>query len=1050
MHRDKRPSRLSICVVLVQALIVAFALGAPGAARPAKQQPQAVPGELLVGFAPTVAQAESRGLVAGVSAKESRRFRKINAALLKVDPDKLEKTLEKLRRDPRVRYAEPNFLVHADALPNDPSYGQLWGLHRIGAESAWNASTGSSSVVAAVIDTGVDQSHPDLAANTWVNPGESCPGCRTDGADNDGNGYVDDWRGWDFVNGDNNPMDDHGHGTHVAGTIGAVGNNAAGVVGVNWRVQLMALKFLSAAGSGTTADAVSAVLYASANGASVLNNSWSGDEFSQALSDAIDAADQRNALFVAAAGNEGRDTDVVPAYPSSYRTPNVLSVAASDAGDQPAFFSNYGRESVDLGAPGVDILSTWTGGSYAYSSGTSMAAPHVAGVAALARALYPGASDVGLKALILRTSHSAAPLAGLTASGARLDAAATTACAAEPKVWVDAPTAGFQVDTGAQVDVAVLAGRCGDPQGLTVTASLNGTAVPLTARGDGYYTGRFTATTGGRLELSATATSGGASDTHTVLGSATQVLPIVAGGPPVTVTTTVPGENVQLSFQGRAGQRVSLQLRDVSVAPSLVTMSKPDGAALASTFVGSAGGFVDTRTLPADGTYRILVDPTGDDTGSMTLALFDVPADTSAAVAPGGPAVTVGTTVPGQNTRATFEGRAGQRVSLRATNVTMTLANVSLVRVGGAAVGTGTMVGSSGAFVDARTLPENGTYAVVVDPQSAYTGSATLTLYDVPPDSGGAVVPGGPSVSVTTTAPGQNARLSFDGTAGQRISARVSGVTMTNAYVSLVKPDGSTLGSKTLVGSAGGFLDVRSLPTAGRYELLVDPLAANTGSASVTLYDVPPDVTGTASPGGPSATVSVTTPGQNARVTFTGAAGQRVSVRVSNVSANAYVSLFAPDGSYLARNVLVGAAGGFLDTETLPSAGTYELLVDPQGAATGSATSTLYDVPPDATFTGTVGGPAVAVGVTVPGQNARLTFEATAGTRVAIALSSVTLASSYVSVLRPDGTTLVSQTLVGPTGRTFTFDVTQTGTHVVVVDPRAAATGSMTLRLTQV
>jgi subtilisin family serine protease len=1050
MHRNSRPSRLSICLVLLQALVVAFALGAPGAARPGKQEPQAVPGELLVGFAATLPQAESHALVAGVSAKESRRFRRINAALLKVDPDKLEKTLEKLRRDPRVRYAEPNFLVHADALPNDPYYGQLWGLHTIGADAAWNASTGSNSVVTAVIDTGVDQSHPDLAANTWVNPGEDCPGCRTDGADNDGNGYVDDWRGWDFANNDNNPMDDHGHGTHVAGTIGAVGNNAAGVVGVNWRVRLMALKFLSAAGSGTTADAVSAVLYASANGASVLNNSWSGDEFSQALSDAIDAADQRNALFVAAAGNDGRDTDVVPAYPSSYGAPNVLSVTAADSADAPTFFGNYGRKSIDLAAPGVDILSTWTGSSYAYSSGTSMAAPHVSGVAALARSLYPAASDVGLKALILRTSHSAAPLAGLTASGARLDAAATTACAAEPKVWVDAPSTGFQVDTGEQVDVALLAGRCGDPQGLQVSATLNGTAVALTARGDGYYTGRFTASTGGRLELVAAATAGGASDTHTVVGSATQVIPIVAGGPPVTVTTTVPGENVQLAFAGRAGQRVSLQLRDVSLSPSLVTMSRPDGAALASTFVGSSGGFVDTRTLTADGSYRILVDPSGDDTGSMTLALFDVPADTSATVAPGGAAVTLATTVPGQNARATFEGRAGQRVSLRAANVTMTLANLSLVRVGGAAVGTGTIVGSAGAFVDARTLPENGTYAVVVDPQSANTGSATLTLYDVPPDSGGAIVPGGPGVSVTTTAPGQNARLSFDGTAGQRVSARVSNVTMPNAYVSLVKPDGSTLGSKTLVGSAGAFLDVRSLPSSGRYELLVDPLAAGTGSATVTLYDVPADVTATASPGGPPVSVNVATPGQNARVTFTGAAGAKVSVRVSNVTANANVSLFAPDGSYLARNILVGAAGGFLDTETLPAAGTYELLLDLQGAATGSATLTLYDVPPDAAFTGTVGGPSVAVSVTVPGQNARLSFGGTAGTRVSLVLSSVTLASSYVSVLRPDGTTQVSQTLVGPTGRTFTFDLTQTGTYVVVVDPRAAATGSMTLRLSQV
>jgi hypothetical protein len=614
---------------------------------------------------------------------------------------------------------------------------------------------------------------------------------------------------------------------------------------------------------------------------------------------------------------------------------------------------------------------------------------------------------------------------------------------------VDAPAAGFQVDTGEQVDVAVLAGRCGDPQGIQVSATLNGTSVALTARGDGYYTGRFTASTGGRLELSATATTGTESDTHTVVGSATQVVPIVAGGPPVTVTTTVPGENVQLAFAGRAGQRVSLQLRDVSLSPTLVTVSRPDGAPLASTFVGSSGGFVDTRTLAADGSYRILIDPTGDDTGSMTLALFDVPADTSTTIAPGGAAVTVTTTVPGQDAGATFEGRAGQRVSLRVANVTMTLASVSLVRVGGAAVGSGTTVGSAGAFVDARTLPENGTYAVVVDPQNAHTGSAALTLYDVPPDSGGAITPGGPAVSVSTTAPGQNARLAFDGAAGQRVSIRVANVTMPNAYVSLVKPDGTTLGTKTLVGSAGGFVDVRTLPSAGRYELLVDPLAVGTGSASVTLYDVPADVTATASPGGPSVPVGISTPGQNARVTLTGSAGAKVSVRVSNVTATANVSLLAPDGSYLARNVLVGAAGGFLDTETLPAAGTYELLVDLQGAATGSATLTFYDVPADGAFTGTVGGPSVAVGVTVPGQNARLSFDAAAGARVSLVLSSVTFASSYVTVLRPDGTTQVAQTLVGPAGRTFTLDVSQTGTHIVVVDPRGAATGSMTLRLSQ-
>lgn len=212
-------------------------------------------------------------------------------------------------------------------------------------------------MVVAVIDTGVDQSHPDLAANTWVNPGENCGGCRADHVDNDGNGYVDDWRGWDFVGGDNDPADDHGHGTHVAGTIGAVGNNGIGIVGVNWNVRLMGLKFLGRDGSGTTADAVSAILYAAPNGADVLNNSWAGGEFSQSLLEAIEFADGRDALFVAAAGNDGMDNDAVPMYPASYEVPNVLAVAASDNGDRHAFFSNFGKRSVDVSAPGVDILS---------------------------------------------------------------------------------------------------------------------------------------------------------------------------------------------------------------------------------------------------------------------------------------------------------------------------------------------------------------------------------------------------------------------------------------------------------------------------------------------------------------------------------------------------------------------------------------------------------------------------------------------------------------------------------------------------------------------
>jgi subtilisin family serine protease len=209
---------------------------------------------------------------------------------------------------------------------------------------------------------------------------------------------VDDWRGWDFVNNDNDPSNDNGHGTHVAGTIGAVGDNGVGITGVSQQVRLMGLKFIGADGSGTAADAVSAILYAAANGADVTNNSYGGDGFSQAMFDAIQTADSRDSLFDAAAGNDFSDNDAEPVYPAGYDVPNVVSVAASDADDDLAWFSNYGRAAVDLVAPGMNVFSTSAGGGYRFDSGTSMAAPHVAGAAALAQAAFPSASDVGLKA----------------------------------------------------------------------------------------------------------------------------------------------------------------------------------------------------------------------------------------------------------------------------------------------------------------------------------------------------------------------------------------------------------------------------------------------------------------------------------------------------------------------------------------------------------------------------------------------------------------------------------------------------------------------------
>jgi len=283
-----------------------------------------------------------------------------------------------------VEYAEPDYIVRALAtIPNDPDFGSLWGLNNTGqqngledadidAPEAWDIIRDAEEVIVAVIDTGVRYTHEDLAANMWVNPGE----VPADGIDNDGNGYIDDVHGINAILDNGDPLDDVGHGTHVAGTIGAVGDNGIGVVGVAWKVQLMALKFLGA-GGGNDSDAILCINYARTHGAHIMNNSWGGRGSSISLRDAIAAARDAGIIFVAAAGNNGSDNDAIPFSPASYDLDNVVSVGASTRQDTISDFSNFGSSSVDIAAPGTDILSTWntSDSSYVTRSGTSMAAP---------------------------------------------------------------------------------------------------------------------------------------------------------------------------------------------------------------------------------------------------------------------------------------------------------------------------------------------------------------------------------------------------------------------------------------------------------------------------------------------------------------------------------------------------------------------------------------------------------------------------------------------------------------------------------------------------
>ncbi len=322
-----------------------------------------------------------------------------------------------LEQSPWVEYAEPNYLLTTSAIPSDTSFGTLWGLHNTGqsgglfdadidALEAWeNFTTGSSDVVVFVIDTGVDYNHPDLVNNIWTNQIESLG---TAGVDDDNNGYVDDVHGWNAIANNGDPMDDNNHGTHVAGTIGAVGNNGVGVVGVNWNVSIGAAKFLGANGSGSTTDAIECFNYINSlktAGVNVVvtNNSWSGGGFSQALMDAMNGPANK-ILHATAAGNANNNNDATPTYPASYNLDNIISVAATDRNDLYASFSSYGATTVDLAAPGVSILSTIPKGTaadytnaYASFNGTSMATPHVAGAAALVAAAYPGRTAVQIK-----------------------------------------------------------------------------------------------------------------------------------------------------------------------------------------------------------------------------------------------------------------------------------------------------------------------------------------------------------------------------------------------------------------------------------------------------------------------------------------------------------------------------------------------------------------------------------------------------------------------------------------------------------------------------
>jgi len=386
--------------------------------------------ELLIKYKGGTASNAARSINAQVGASVLEEFPDLGWQRVKLPADlSVNRAISTYKDFADVEEAQPNFYYRLLATPNDPQLGSLFGMTKISAPAAWDLSTGSAATVVAIIDTGINYNHQDLAANIWTNSGET----NNNGIDDDGNGFVDDYYGYDFRYNDSDPLDQNGHGTHTAGTVGAVGNNGIGVVGVNWNVKLMAIKIYSPGGTDTTAamliNAYNYVRLMKNRGVNirVTNNSYGGCAeacgYDQATKDALDAMGNAGILNVFAAGNSGQNIETTPFYPASYTSPSILSVASSTNTDARSGFSNFGTTSVDVAAPGSGILSTYNSSNTSYStlSGTSMASPHGAGAAALLVSHNPNLSVASLKATLMNTVDALTQWDGIVKTGGRLN-----------------------------------------------------------------------------------------------------------------------------------------------------------------------------------------------------------------------------------------------------------------------------------------------------------------------------------------------------------------------------------------------------------------------------------------------------------------------------------------------------------------------------------------------------------------------------------------------------------------------------------------------------
>lgn len=457
----------------------------------------------------------------GVISAARAGLRALSDEIVDVDIAQVEDVCEEIRtRNPDIDIlCEPNYLVQVDQLPDDTYFSSLWGLQKIQAPSAWNVITDSRAVTVAVIDTGIDYTHADLVNNIAVNDRE-IPG---NGIDDDTNGYVDDYYGYDFINYDGDPFDDHYHGTHCAGTVGAQGDNGLGIAGVAWSARLLPVKVLSGSGSGSYAAVTAGINYAVQRGASILSMSLGGPAYSQIMADAITNAQNQGVLVVAAAGNSARDADIYPSYPAAFSHDNIISVAASTSSDGLSSFSNYGVVAVDVAAPGSSIYSTMPGNGYSSLSGTSMAAPHVAGMASLLQALRPDLNYSQIKAALLETVDRLPAFEAKVLAGGRVN--------------LDAAIRSVQISSPTSTPTAVITSTATASPSPSVQPSLTATIPPTqTATATATFTQTSTATVTSTPSIPATNTPAPTATATTIPTRTFTSIPTAA--PTLTYTAT--------------------------------------------------------------------------------------------------------------------------------------------------------------------------------------------------------------------------------------------------------------------------------------------------------------------------------------------------------------------------------------------------------------------------------------------------------------------------------------------------------------------------------